>query len=67
MPTNPLKLRRSETDVPEDRDDRKRFWIERGNRILWGEEPTSKGDFLEPQRRLHWVCSKDGHYSIESR
>lgn len=40
-------------------------WIDRGNRILWGQEPTSKGDYLN-RPELHW-CHRDGHYFIERR
>ena len=32
--------------APSDEQERTRFWIERGNRILWGQEPTSKGEWL---------------------
>jgi hypothetical protein len=41
-------------------------WIDRGNRILWGQEPTSKGDFLPPRLDLEWVC-RNGSYAIERR
>jgi hypothetical protein len=41
-------------------------WIERGNRILWGQEPTSKGEFLPPRTDLEWVC-RNGSYAIERR
>jgi hypothetical protein len=41
-------------------------WIERGNRILWGEEPTSKGEWLPPRRDLQWACV-NGNYFIEPR
>jgi hypothetical protein len=51
---------------PSDPQERVRFWIERGNRILWGLEPTSKGDTLTPRYDLHWVC-RHGHYAIEKR
>ena len=70
MTTN--RLARSESgDVPriiapKDKDERRQFWIDRGNRILWGQEPTSKGDYLEPKTHLHWVCVDD-HYWIEER
>ena len=57
-PTRPL--------APKDQAERQRFWIERGNRILWGEEATSKGDFLTPRRDLEWVC-RNGSYAIEPR
>lgn len=52
--------------APSDPIERQRFWIERGNRILWGQEPTSKGDFLRPRTDLHWVI-RNGSYSIEPR
>ena len=52
--------------APSDPDEKRRFWIDRGNRILWGQEPTSKGDYLEPKTHLHWVCI-DGNYFIEER
>jgi hypothetical protein len=51
---------------PSDEKERQRFWIDRGNRILWGQEPTSKGDYLSPRTDLEWVC-RDGSYSIEPR
>lgn len=52
--------------VPSDREDRIRFWIDKGNRQLWGLEPTSKGEWLPPQTHLHWVW-RNGDYSIEHR
>ena len=52
--------------APTDPKERERFWIDRGNRILWGQEPTSKGDYLYPRPELHWVC-RSGNYSIEAR
>ena len=63
---NPLMETVTRTLTPADPIERQRFWIERGNRILWGEEPTSKGDFLAPRRDLHWVI-RNGSYSIEPR
>jgi hypothetical protein len=68
---NPLKLRDAEQGsarvvAPIDKQEREAFWIERGNRILWGQEPTRKGDFLEPRHDLHWRCV-NGNYFIESR
>jgi hypothetical protein len=52
--------------APSDPAERQRFWIERGNRILWGQEPTSKGEFLPPRTDLEWVC-RNGSYAIERR
>jgi len=43
--------------------EREQFWIARGNRILWGEEPCQDGSYLDPRRNLEWRC-KDGHYFI---
>jgi hypothetical protein len=51
---------------PTNEAERIRFWIERGNRILWGQEPTSKGDFLKPRADLQWACV-NGNYFIEPR
>lgn len=49
---------------PSDPVERQRFWIERGNRVLWGQEPTVKdGVYLKPRRELEWRC-QDGHYYI---
>jgi hypothetical protein len=68
MTTNRLAVRAKDSALspPDDKAERQKFWIERGNRILWGREATSKGDFLEPKPHLHWVCVKDS-YSIEPR
>lgn len=63
---NPLldaKPNQTRIVAPTDPDERRKFWIERGNRILWGIEPTSKGDYLPAQHHLEWRC-KDGHYFI---
>lgn len=51
--------------VPSDPAERQRFWINRGNRILWGQEATSKGDYLN-RPEYEWA-SKDGHYYIVPR
>lgn len=51
---------------PTNEAERIRFWIDRGNRILWGQEPTSKGDFLQPRTDLQWACV-NGNYFIEPR
>jgi hypothetical protein len=68
MSTNPLKAKSKEIAVlaPSDEKERQRFWIERGNRILWGQEPTRKGDFLHPRTDLQWACV-NGNYFIEPR
>jgi hypothetical protein len=67
MTTNRLaKSDAPPTLAPSDTKERERFWIERGNRILWGQELTSKGKFLSPRLDLHWVCI-NGNYSIEPR
>jgi hypothetical protein len=67
---NPLKLADESgalrVATPKDKAERQRFWIERGNRILWGEEPTSKGEWLPPRRDLQWACV-NGNYFIEQR
>ena len=67
---NPLKLAAgtvpAHMGAPSGKAERERFWIERGNRILWGQEPTGKGDYLYPRPELHWVC-RSGNYSIEAR
>lgn len=56
--------------APSDPAERRRFWIERGNRILWGQEPmTGKkyaGQYLAPRTDLEWVYS-NGSYSIQKR
>lgn len=41
-------------------------WIDRGNRLLWGEEPDRSGAFMEPQRHLEWRC-ENGNYFIALR
>jgi hypothetical protein len=69
MSTNPIQKRlKTEPSlaVPSDEDERRKFWIDRGNRILWGQEPTSKGDFLQPRTDLQWACV-NGNYFIEPR
>ena len=57
---------KSRNGAPSDPAERQRYWIERGNRILWGQEPTSKGDYLHPRTDLEWVF-RNGSYSIEVR
>jgi hypothetical protein len=52
--------------APTDKAERQRFWIDRGNRILWGQEPTAKGDYLPVRPDLHWTCI-NGNYFIEPR
>jgi hypothetical protein len=54
-------------DVPTDPKERRKFWIERGNAMLWGHIPDSKGNYLEPRFNLHWVCYGDQDYRIEPR
>ena len=67
MTTNRLAKSDSPAVIaPQDKEGRTRFWIERGNRILWGLEPTSKGEWLTPRHDLEWVCW-NGSYSIEPR
>lgn len=45
-------------------------WIERGNRILWGQEPMAgkkyEGQYLAPRFDLEWVWA-NGSYSIQRR
>jgi hypothetical protein len=52
--------------APVEPKERERFWIDRGNRVLWGQEPTSKGDFLPSRTDLQWACA-NGSYFIEPR
>jgi hypothetical protein len=52
--------------APKGEADRQAFWIERGNRVLWGQEPTTKGEFYEPRHDLRWAC-KNGNYFLEPR
>jgi hypothetical protein len=52
--------------APTDKQERQRHWIERGNRILWGQESTSKGDYLDPRPDLEWICRNDSYF-IEPR
>lgn len=66
MPTNPLMERQMGLAVPTEQRERVRFWIERGNRVLWGEEPTKRGEYLEPRRDLEWVW-RNGSYLIQPR
>jgi hypothetical protein len=66
---NPLALvddKGSRQLAPKDKAERQRFWIERGNRILWGQEPTQKGDYLPPRLDLEWRCV-DGNYFIADK
>jgi hypothetical protein len=56
----------SSLSPPKDEAERRKFWIDRGNRIVWGLEPTKKYGLLPPQTHLHWVCV-NGNYSIEPR
>jgi hypothetical protein len=66
---NPLALvegQRPRPTIPTDKRERERLWIERGNRILWGQEPTSKGDHLPPRTDLEWRCA-NGSYFITKR
>jgi hypothetical protein len=67
MRANPLKDISAQSDrpiAPSDPKERTRFWIDRGNRILWGHEPTSKGEWVTPRHDLEWV-HRNGSYSIE--
>ena len=57
---------RARVVAPSDPAERRRFWIERGNRILWGQEATSKGDFLPPRHDLEWAWA-NGSYFIQPR
>jgi hypothetical protein len=68
MSTNPLKNleAHSRTVAPPDPQERQRFWIERGNRILWGQEPTSKGEWLTPRLDLEWFWN-NGAYMVGPR
>lgn len=52
--------------APDDEDERRRFWIERGNRILWGQELPTKGGRVPPRLELEWACD-NGHYSLVPR
>lgn len=52
--------------APSDPAERQRFWIERGNRILWGQEPNSKGEWPTPRYDLEWACS-NGSYFLRQR
>lgn len=45
---------------------RQAHWIARGNRVLWGQEPTTKGEMLEPRYDLEWRCA-NGSYFLASR
>jgi hypothetical protein len=68
MTTNRLAVVANTARVvpPSGATERRRFWIERGNRVLWGREPTSKGEFLPPRTDLQWACA-NGSYFIEPR
>lgn len=71
MMVNPLKARAAETGsavvvAPSDQTERQRFWIDRGNRILWGQEETKKYGYLQPRHDLEWACI-NGSYFIQSR
>jgi hypothetical protein len=66
MTTSRLSGSSNGTRPPNDPKERIRFWIERGNRILWGEEATSKGDYLTPRRDLEWAWN-NGSYFLQPR
>jgi hypothetical protein len=69
MTTNRLARSENQPDrivPPKDKAERQAFWIARGNRVLWGEEPNGKGEYLTPRRDLEWRCV-DGSYFIDQR
>lgn len=52
---------------PKDKAERRRFWIERGNRLLWGQEEATKGSPLTPRYDLEWACDEHGAYWLKQR
>ena len=57
--------------VPSDPEERRRFWIERGNAYLWGDAPATEkgfaGQYIDtPRRDLEWAWS-NGSYFIQPR
>ena len=59
MTANPLKI----VETPRVRMTAQ-DWAARGNRILAGTEPTTKGEYLPPRHDVRWVV-RDGRCVIE--
>jgi len=72
MSTNPITSRRAETGstvgppLGSTKQEREAYWVARGNRLLWGQELTTKGEALEPRYDLEWRCV-NGNYFLASR
>lgn len=43
-------------------EERRRWWIARGNRVLWGEEPCKDGSYCEPRRDMEWRHDGNSYY-----
>ena len=41
---------------------RRQWWIDRGNRILWGEEACKDGSYCTPRRDMEWRHDGTGYY-----
>ena len=46
--------------------EREAYWVARGNRLLWGQELSTKGEALEPRYDLEWRCV-NGNYFLANR
>ena len=57
MSDNPIKPKVQPKRTPEE-------WVERGNRLLAGVEPTMKGEYLTPRHDVHWIL-RNGVPTIE--
>lgn len=47
--------------------ERRQWWVDRGNRVLWGQEPCKDGSFLTPRLDMEWGCDDSGSYYMTSR
>lgn len=48
-------------------EERRQWWVARGNRVLWGQEPCKDGSFLTPRLDMEWGCDDSGSYYITTR
>lgn len=55
----PIVKAPADCDTPEKR---QKWWVQRGNRILWGQEPNAKGEYQQPRPDLEWRCENGSYY-----